>query len=179
MAKLNGWVAVIKVWAASEVEMKEKKLRIEDALNATRAAVEQWVVAGGWIALLKASQVLTGIDLWNADKNTGAEIIAKALRYPIHQITTNAWKEGSVIINEVFTHDNVHYGYDAANDSYHDMLEVGIIDPTKVERVALEEAVSVAGMFLTTESAITSLPKPEAPQPAPAGMPGMGWMGMY
>ncbi len=179
LAKLDGWVAVIKVWAVSEVEMKEKKLRIEDALNATRAAVEQWVVAGGWIALLKASQVLNDIDLWSADKNTGAEIIAKALKYPIRQITTNAGKEGSVIMNEVLSNDNIHYGYDAASDSYHDMLEVGIIDPTKVERVALEEAVSVAGMFLTTESAITALPKPEVSQPAPASMPGMGWMGMY
>ncbi|MCH2188580.1 chaperonin GroEL [Candidatus Gracilibacteria bacterium] len=180
LAKLDGGVAVIKVGAASEVEMKEKKLRIEDALNATRAAVEQGVVAGGGVALLKASRALEGMDLGNPDKNTGAEIIAKALKYPIYQIATNAGKEGSVVVNAVMEKNDENYGYDAANDTYVNMIESGIIDPAKVERVALEEAVSVSGMFLTTESAITAIPKPESDTaPSPAGMPGMGGMGMY
>ena len=159
LAKLDGWVAVIKVWAASEVEMKEKKLRIEDALNATRAAVSEWVVAWGWVALLKASKVLENIDLWNEDKNTWASIVRQALRYPITQIVTNAWKEGSVVVNEVEKNDNINYWYNAATDTYVDMLKEGIIDPKKVERVALQESVSLAWMFLTTESAITNLPK--------------------
>lgn len=177
LAKLGGWVAVIKVWAASEVEMKEKKLRIEDALNATRAAVEEWVVAGGWIALLKASKVLENIDFGNEDQNTGAMIVKQALIYPIKQIVENAGKEGSVIVSKVNESHDVNFGYDAAADEYVNMIKAGIIDPKKVARVALEEAISLAGMFLTTEAAITDLPKKDDPH-AGHNHTWMGWMGM-
>jgi chaperonin GroEL len=181
IAKLDWGVAMIKVWAASEVELKEKKLRIEDALNATRAAIEEWVVAGGWVALLQASKVLEDIDFGMHEKNLWAEIVAGALKYPITQIADNAWKNGQEIANIVLNQSNVNYGYDAAKDDYRDMIDAWIIDPKKVERVALEEAVSLAAMFLTTEASITSIPKKEEPVPMnPAAMWGwmwgMGWM---
>lgn len=176
LAKLSGGVAVIKVGAASEVEMKEKKLRIEDALNATRAAVEEGVVAGGWVALLKAAKVLEWIGFGNTDQDIGGQIVMHALSYPIKQIVENAWKEGSVIMNKISENSDVNFGYDAATDTYVNMLESGIIDPAKVERVALEEAISLAGMFLTTEAAVVDLPKKEEPHHHGAGMGGMGWM---
>lgn len=159
LAKLSGWVAVIKVWAASEVEMKEKKLRIEDALNATRAAVEEWVVAWGWVALLKVSQALENLDLWNEDQNIWVSIVKQSLSYPIRQIVENSWKEWSVIINKIMENKQINYGYDAANDVFVDMIEAWIIDPKKVERVALEQAISLAWMFLTAEAAVAELPK--------------------
>lgn len=178
LAKLDGWVAVIKVWAASEVEMKEKKLRIEDALNATRAAVEEWVVAGGWVALLKASQVLDSFDTGNIDQNIWVRIVKNALCYPIKTIAENAGKEPSIIVNEVLKSFDNNYWYDASKDEYVDMITSGIIDPKKVERVALEEAISLAGMFLTTESWVVELPKKE-PEHNHAGM-WMWWMpGMW
>jgi len=179
LAKLDWGVAVIKVGAASEVEAKEKKLRIEDALNATRAAVEEGVVAWGWVALLKASKVLDDLDLGNEDKNIAVSIVKQALKYPISKIASNAWKEASVIVNEVEKNREVNYGYDAANDKFVDMLEAWIIDPTKVERVALQEAVSLAGMFLTTEAAITDLPKKDNDgwcADGSCGVPPMGGM---
>lgn len=179
LAKLAWGVAVIKVGAASEVEMKEKKLRIEDALNATRAAVEEWVVAGGWVALLKASKALEWINFWNEDQNIGAQIVARALSYPIKTITENAWKEGSVIVSQVLSNSDINYGYDAANDEFKNMLEAGIIDPKKVERVALEQAVSLAWMFLTTEVAVTDIPKKEESLPDMSAMWWMPGMGMY
>lgn len=178
IAKLTGWVAMIKVWAASEVEMREKKLRIEDALNATRAAVSEWVVAGWWTALLKASESLSGVDLGNADQNIGLEIVRKALSYPVRQIAENAWKEGSVVINSILENTNINYWYDAAGDKYVDMIELGIIDPKKVERVALEEAVSLAWMFLTTESAIVKVKKDSIELPQMPQMPNMWGMPM-
>jgi len=159
LAKLDWWVAVIKVGAASEVEMKEKKLRIEDALNATRAAVEEWVVAWGWVALLKASKVLENIDFWNIDQNIWARIVKNSLAYPLKQIVENAGKESQVITNKILENTSCNFGYDAARDSYVDMIEAWIIDPKKVERVALEEAISLAWMFLTTESWVVELPK--------------------
>ena len=176
IAKLSGWVAVIKVWAMSEVEMKEKKLRIEDALNATRAAVSEWVVAGWWIALLRASKVLEWVDLWSKDQNTGLEIVKQALRYPLEQIVKNAGRDESLVLKEVLSKDDVNYWYDAALEEFTDMLESGIIDPKKVERVALQEAISLAGMFLTTESAITDIPGKWDQSPAMSNMWGMGWM---
>jgi chaperonin GroEL len=179
LAKLAWGVAVIKVWAASEVEMKEKKLRIEDALNATRAAVEEWVVAWGWVALLKASKILDTLDFWNIDQNIWIRIVKNALSYPVRQIVENAWKEWSVIINKIMENNDVNYGYDAANDTYVDMVSSWIIDPKKVERVALEEAISLAWMFLTTESWIVEAPKKEEEHDH-AGMWWMGWMwGMW
>lgn len=180
IAKLAGGVAVIKVWAASEVEMKEKKLRIEDALNATRAAVEEWVVAGGWVALLKAATVLEGISFWNTDQDIWAEIVMRALSYPVKQIVENAGKEGSVVINKISEQESVNYGYNAATDMFVDMMQEGIIDPKKVERVALSEAISLAWMFLTTEAAITDIPgkntAPDMPMGWMWGYPGMGMM---
>lgn len=158
LAKLDWWVAVIKVWAASEVEMKEKKLRIEDALNATRAAVEEWVVAWGWVALLKASKILENIDFGNVDQNIWARIVKNALSYPLKQIVENAGKESSVIINKILENSDINYWYDAAKDQYVDMISSWIIDPKKVERVALEEAISLAWMFLTTESWVVEIP---------------------
>lgn len=179
LAKLAWWVAVIKVGAASEIEMKEKKLRIEDALNATKAAVEEWVVAGGWVALLKAAKALEWINFWNEDQNIGAQIVARALSYPIKTITENAWKEWSVIVSQVLSNSDINYGYDAATDEFKNMLEAGIIDPKKVERVALEQAVSLAWMFLTTEVAVTDIPKKEEALPDMSAMGWMPWMGMY
>lgn len=179
LAKLDGWVAVIKVGAASEVEMKEKKLRIEDALNATRAAVEEGVVAGGWVALLKASQILESFDTGNIDQNIGVRIVKNALCYPIKTIAENAGKESSVIVNEVLRNSDNNYGYDASKDEYVDMIASGIIDPKKVERVALEEAISLAGMFLTTESWVVELPKKEPEHNHRMWMWGMPGMWMY
>ena len=174
LAKLGGGVAVIKVGAATETEMKEKKLRIEDALNATRAAVEEGIVPGGgtaYVIAAKAADKLVGS--LEGDEKTGAAIIAKALRAPIMQIAANAGLEGAVILNNVYNSDSANYGFDAANDQYGDMIEMGIIDPTKVCRSALENAASVASMVLTTESLVADIPEknlPAAPAPDMGGM---------
>ena len=176
LAKLSGGVAVIKVGAATETEMKEKKLRIEDALNATRAAVEEGIVAGGgtaYVAAAKAADAL--VATLDGDEKTGASIIAKALRAPIMQIAANAGLEGAVILDKVYGSDEASYGFDAAAEQYGNMIQLGIIDPTKVCRSALENASSVASMVLTTESLVTDIPPPPAPVAAPAG----GDMGMY
>lgn len=134
---------MIKVGAASEVEMKEKKLRIEDALNATKAAVDEGIVAGGGVALLKASKILESAK-FSREEKVGADIVARALTYPVRQIADNAGKEGAVVVNEVKNHDDNNYGYDAALDEYKDLVKAGIIDPTKVERCALENSISIA-----------------------------------
>ncbi len=155
LAKLAWWIAVIKVWAASEVEMKEKKLRIEDALNATKAAVEEWIVAGGWVALIKASKVLDKLDLWNRDETIWAWIVARSLLYPIKQITENAWKEWVIIAEEIIKNKDVNYWYDASSDEFKDMIKAWIVDPKKVTRSALENAISIAWMFLTTEATVS------------------------
>ena len=174
MAKLAGGVAVIKVGAATETEMKEKKLRIEDALNATRAAVAEGIVAGGgtaYVVAAKAAEKL--VAQLEGDEKTGAAIVAKALKAPIMQIAANAGVEGAVILNNVASHDNVNYGYDAANDTYGDMIELGIVDPTKVCRSAMENAASVAAMVLTTESLVADIPEKNPPMPANPDMGGM------
>lgn len=180
VAKLAGGIAVIKVGAASEVEMKEKKLRIEDALNATKAAVEEGIVAGGGVALLQASKALRNTE-FSGDEKVGADIVMRALSYPVRQIADNAWKEGSVVVNDILANNSENYWYDAASDNYKDLVEAGIIDPAKVERSALQNAISIAGMFLTTEALIVDAPKKEndAPQMPNPGMGGMGGMGMY
>ena len=176
LAKLSGGVAVIKVGAATETEMKEKKLRIEDALNATRAAVEEGIVAGGGTAYVAAAKVADAlVATLDGDEKTGASIIAKALRAPIMQIAANAGLEGAVILDKVYGSDEASYGFDAAAEQYGNMIQLGIIDPTKVCRSALENASSVASMVLTTESLVTDIPTPPAPVAAPAG----GDMGMY
>ncbi len=174
LAKLSGGVAVIKVGAATETEMKEKKLRIEDALNATRAAVAEGIVAGGgtaYVIAAKAAEKLVGT--LEGDEKTGAAIVAKALKAPIMQIAANAGVEGAVILNNVAGNKNVNYGYDAANDTYGDMIKLGIVDPTKVCRSALENAASVASMVLTTESLVADIPEKNPPMPAAPDMGGM------
>ena len=175
LAKLSGGVAVIKVGAATETEMKEKKLRIEDALNATRAAVAEGIVAGGgtaYVIAAKAADKLTAT--LEGDEKTGAALVAKALKAPIMQIAANAGMEGAVILNNVYGSSETNYGYDAAGDQYGDMLTLGIVDPTKVCRSALENAASVASMVLTTESLVADIPEKNPPMPAsPDAMGGM------
>ncbi len=176
LAKLSGGVAVIKVGAATETEMKEKKLRIEDALNATRAAVAEGIVPGGGTAYVLASKAADKlVATLEGDEKTGAAIIAKALKAPTMQIAANAGLEGAVILNNIYHSTDANYGFDAANDKYGDMIAMGIVDPTKVCRSALENAASVAAMVLTTESLVADLPEKNPPMPAPGGDMG----GMY
>lgn len=177
LAKLSGGVGVIKVGAATEVEMKEKKLRIEDALAATKAAVEEGIVAGGGVALVNCIPAVAKIiDTLDGDEKTGASIVLRALEEPIRQIALNAGVEGSVIVDTILKKKGVGYGYDAYTETYGDMIKNGIVDPAKVTRSALQNASSVAEMVLTTESLVADKPEPESAMPAaPAG--GMG--GMY
>ena len=170
LAKLAGGVAVIKVGAATETAMKEKKARVEDALNATRAAVEEGIVPGGGVALLRSAKSIDGLKLVG-DEKVGAMIVKRALEEPIRQIVENAGLEGSVIVEKVKSETAPNRGYDAESMEYVDMLQAGIIDPTKVERVALQNAASVAALLLTTEALITDLPedKPAAAPPMPHG----------
>ncbi len=174
LAKLSGGVAVIKVGAATEVEMKEKKLRIEDALSATKAAVEEGIVAGGGTALVAAIPAVKKLlnETTDDDESTGISIILKALEEPVRQIAANAGLEGSVIINELISKENANYGFDVTSQKYVDMISEGIVDPAKVTRSALQNASSVASMVLTTESLVTDIPEENAPAApvAPAGM---------
>ncbi|CAA7197117.1 MULTISPECIES: chaperonin GroEL [Chryseobacterium] len=172
LAKLAGGVAVLYVGAASEVEMKEKKDRVDDALHATRAAVEEGIVAGGGVALVRAISSLNSLSGLNADENTGIKIVKRAIEEPLRQIVANAGGEGSVIVAKV-AEGSGDFGYNAKTDEYVNMLEAGIIDPTKVTRVALENAASVSGMLLTTECVITEVKKDEPAMPMGGGMPGM------
>ena len=172
LGKLAGGVAVLYVGAATEVEMKEKKDRVEDALSATRAAVEEGIVPGGGVAYIRASQVLADLKGDNDDETTGINIVARAIEEPLRQIAANAGVEGSVIVNKI-REGKADFGYNARTDQYVNMFEAGVIDPTKVSRVALENAASVAGMFLTTECAIAEIPEPAPAMPAGAGMGGM------
>ena len=173
LGKLAGGVAVLYVGAATEVEMKEKKDRVEDALSATRAAVEEGIVPGGGVAYIRASEAIRNLKGVNEDETTGIHIVARAIEEPLRQIAANAGVEGSVIINKI-REGKGDFGYNARTDEYVNMFEAGVIDPTKVSRVALENAASVAGMFLTTECAIVDLPEPAAPaMPAGGGMGGM------
>ena len=173
LGKLAGGVAVLYVGAATEVEMKEKKDRVEDALSATRAAVEEGIVPGGGVAYIRASEAIRNLKGDNEDETTGIHIVARAIEEPLRQIAANAGVEGSVIINKI-REGKGDFGYNARTDEYVNMYEAGVIDPTKVSRVALENAASVAGMFLTTECAIADIPEPVAAPAMPAG--GMGGM---
>ena len=182
VAKLAGGVAVIKVGAATEVEMKEKKARVEDALHATRAAVEEGIVAGGGVALLRAKQAAGVIKGANADQDHGIALVLKAIEAPLREIVFNAGGEASVVVNAVMAGQG-NYGFNAANDTYGDMIEMGILDPTKVTRTALQNAASVASLMLTTECMIAETPKTESAggaggMPDMGGMGGMGGMGM-
>jgi chaperonin GroEL len=177
VAKLAGGVAVIKVGAATEVEMKEKKARVEDALHATRAAVEEGIVAGGGVALLRAKQAAGKIEGANADQDAGIKLVLKAIESPLREIVYNAGDEASVVVNKVLEGTG-NFGYNAANGQYGDMIDMGILDPTKVTRTALQNAASVAGLMLTTEAMVAESPKDDAPAGGmPGGMGGMGGMG--
>ncbi|HPQ95008.1 MAG TPA: chaperonin GroEL [Thiolinea sp.] len=175
LAKLAGGVAVIKVGAATEVEMKEKKARVEDALHATRAAVEEGVVPGGGVALIRALSALENLKGENHDQDMGIAIARRAMEEPLRQICANAGDESSVILNRI-KENSGSFGYNARTSEYGDMIEMGILDPTKVTRTALQNAASVAGLIITTEAMVAEIPKTEAPMP-PAGMDGMGGMG--
>jgi chaperonin GroEL len=175
LAKLAGGVAVLKIGAATEVEMKEKKARVEDALHATRAAVEEGIVPGGGVALLRSLSVLDGLKLED-DQAIGVEIVRRALEEPIRQIVENTGLEGSVVVNKVKEGDGA-YGFNAATEDYEDLYKAGVIDPTKVTRSALENASSVAGLLLMTEALVTD--KPEEEKPAAPAMPPGGMGGMY
>jgi chaperonin GroEL len=174
LAKLSGGVAVIKVGAATEVAMKEKKARVEDALHATRAAVEEGIVAGGGVALVRAQKALDGIKAATDDQQVGINILRRAIEEPLRMIVKNAGEEQSVILNKV-KEGKGPFGYNAQNGEFGDMIEMGILDPTKVTRLALQNAASVAGLLLTTEAMVAELPKKEAPMPGGGG--GMGGMG--
>jgi len=177
LAKLSGGVAVLKIGAATEVEMKEKKARVEDALHATRAAVEEGIVPGGGVALVRAAQAIENLEGENEDQNTGINIIYRGLVEPLRQIVVNAGLEGAVVLNKVREGEGA-YGFNAATEVYEDLLKAGVIDPTKVTRTALENAASVTSMMLTTEAVIYEKPEEEKAPAMPAG--GMGDMGgMY
>jgi chaperonin GroEL len=176
VAKLAGGVAVIKVGAATEVEMKEKKARVEDALHATRAAVEEGIVAGGGVALIRARKAIEGLKGANPDQDAGIKIVLRAMEEPLRQIVTNGGEEASVVVAAVAAGQG-NYGYNAATGEYVDLVDAGVVDPTKVTRTALQNAASVAGLLLTTDAAVAELPKEDAPMGG--GMPGgMGGMGM-
>ncbi len=176
LAKLAGGVAVIKVGAATEVAMKEKKDRVDDALHATRAAVEEGIVAGGGVALIRARAALDGVSGVNHDEDTGVNIVRRAVEEPLRQIVSNGGGEASVVVNEV-SNNKGHYGYNAQTEEYGDLVKMGVIDPTKVTRYALQYAASIAGLLITTEAMIADIPKPEAAAPAGGDMGGMGGMG--
>ncbi|WP_020166802.1 MULTISPECIES: chaperonin GroEL [Methylotenera] len=176
VAKLAGGVAVIKVGATTEIEMKEKKARVEDALHATRAAVEEGIVAGGGVALIRARDAISKVKGDNLDQEAGIKIVLRAVEEPLRQITANAGVEPSVVVNNVAAGKG-NYGYNAANETYGDMIEMGILDPTKVTRSALQNAASVAGLMLTTDCMIAELPKEDVPAGGHGDMGGMGGMG--
>jgi len=176
VAKLAGGVAVIKVGATTEIEMKEKKARVEDALHATRAAVEEGIVAGGGVALIRARDAIAKIKGDNHDQDAGVKIVLRAIEEPLRQIVQNAGVEPSVVVNNVAAGKG-NYGYNAANETYGDMIEMGILDPTKVTRSALQNAASVAGLMLTTDCMVAELPKDDAPAMGGGDMGGMGGMG--
>jgi len=177
LAKLAGGVAVIKVGGATEVEVKERKDRVDDALNATRAAVEEGIVSGGGVVLLRAAKAITA-EGENDDQDAGINIVRKALQAPIRQIAENSGVEGSIVVGRINDKNQVAYGFDAQNDTYGDMYEMGIVDPAKVVRIALQDAASIASILITTEAAVADAPKKdEGPAMPPGGMDGMGGMG--
>jgi chaperonin GroEL len=175
LAKLSGGVAVIHVGAATETAMKEKKARVEDALHATRAAVEEGVVAGGGVALVRAQAALDKVR-GTADEKIGVDIVRKALEEPLRMIAQNAGAEGSIVLAKVKESKQQNYGYNAQTDTYEDLVASGVIDPTKVTRTALQNAASIAGLLLTTECVVV---EKKEEKPAPAGPPGGGMGGMY
>jgi len=182
LAKLVGGVAVIKVGAATETEMKEKKARVEDAMHATRAAVEEGIVPGGGVALVRAAKQLEKLNLnengeGDPDEQIGVNIVRRALEEPLRQIVQNAGKEGAVVVERIRSEKNENIGFNAATESFEDLVKAGVIDPAKVTRTALQNAASIAGLMLTTEAMVSEIPE-EDKSPAPGGMGGMSGMGM-
>ena len=178
LAKLSGGVAVIKVGGSSEIEVKERKDRVDDALHATRAAVEEGIVAGGGVALLRAKRALESLKGNNSDQDVGVSIVRRALEAPARQIAQNAGTDGAVVVGKILEQSSINYGFDAQNGEYVDMIDKGIIDPTKIVRTALQDAASVTGLLITTEAMVAEIPeKKEAPMPGGGGMGGMGGMG--
>jgi chaperonin GroEL len=177
LAKLAGGVAILKVGAATEVEMKEKKARVEDALHATRAAVEEGIVPGGGVALLRAKKAVGRITHDNPDVQAGINIVLKALEAPVRQIAENSGVEGSIVVGKIVENKSETFGFDAQSEEYVDMVAKGIIDPAKVVRAALQDAASVAGLLVTAEALVAETPKKEAAAPAMPGGGGMGGMG--
>jgi chaperonin GroEL len=174
LAKLAGGVAVIRVGGATEVEVKERKDRVDDAMHATRAAVEEGILPGGGVALLRASEAIKRVRTGNDDQKTGVEIVRKAIQAPARQIATNAGEDGSVVVGKIMEKDQYAYGFDAQAGEYADLVKKGIIDPTKVVREALQGAASVAGLLITTEAMVAEVPKKQSPMPAmPPGGGGM------
>jgi len=176
LAKLAGGVAVIRVGGATEVEVKEKKDRVDDALNATRAAVEEGILPGGGVPLLRAVKVLQGLSPENPDQKAGIDIVRKAIQMPARQIIDNSGADGAVVVGKLIENTNYGFGYNAQTGEFGDLVKLGIIDPTKVVRTALQDAASVAGLLITTEAIVAEQPKKEA-APGGAGMGGMGGMG--
>ena len=175
LAKLAGGVAVIRVGGSTEIEVKERKDRVDDAMHATRAAVEEGIVPGGGVALARAGKVLSHLKAENDDQRFGIEIVRKAIQMPLRQIAENAGEDGAVIAGKVLDKDEWAYGFDAQNDEFKDLVSAGIIDPTKVVRTALQDAASVAGLLVTTEAMVAEKPEKKAP-PMPPGGGGMGDM---
>ena len=178
LAKLVGGVAVIKVGAATETEMKEKKARVEDAMHATKAAVEEGIVPGGGVALIRAGKALDGLKLDSADQQVGVNIIRRAIEEPLRWIAQNAGQEGSIVVQKVKESKDVEFGYNAATETYENLVSAGVIDPTKVVRTALQNASSIASLLLTTEALVSEIPE-DKKESAPAGGPGDGMGGMY
>ncbi|MDB5601246.1 MAG: chaperonin GroL [Xanthobacteraceae bacterium] len=177
LAKLAGGVAVLRVGGATEIEVKERKDRVDDAMHATRAAVEEGILPGGGVALLRASEVLKKVKTANDDQKHGVEIVRKALSYPARQIAFNAGADGSIVVGKILEKDQYNFGYDAQNDEYVNLMSKGIIDPTKVVRAAIQNAASVAGLLITTEAMVAEAPQKKGAGGAPAGGGGMGGMG--
>jgi chaperonin GroEL len=177
LAKLSGGVAVIRVGGSTEVEVKERKDRVDDAMHATKAAVEEGVVAGGGVALLFASKILAGLNPANNDQKVGIDIVRRAIQSPVRQIAENSGVEGSIVVGKLNDKNDPNFGFDAQSSEYKDMVAAGIIDPTKVVRVALQDAASVAGLLITTEGMVADRPEPKGqPGMPPGGMGGMGGM---
>jgi chaperonin GroEL len=177
LAKLAGGVAVIKVGGATEVEVKERKDRVDDALHATRAAVEEGIVPGGGTALLYATKALADMKGANDDQTKGIDIIRRAIQTPLRQIASNAGHDGAVVSGNLLREDDETQGFNAATDTYENLVTAGVIDPTKVVRIALQDAASVAGLLITTEAAIAELPEDKSASPGMPDMGGMGGMG--
>jgi len=175
LAKLAGGVAVIRVGGATETEVKERKDRVDDAMHATRAAVEEGILPGGGVALLRAGETLKKLRVANDDQKTGVDIVRKALSWPARQIAINSGEDGSVIVGKILENDQYAYGFDAQKGEYVNLVAKGIIDPTKVVRSALQNAASIAGLLITTEAMVAERPKKESAAP---GMPGGGMGGM-